>query len=256
MEMLRRFLLVGMFVVWPFHQGSIMQVAMANLTSILYFSIQLQAMPYRKRVDDILALGCSLSLCVMFLCTIFYKYASLVQLPDIRDRMSIEQRDDFAIAGLLLTIIFMVCVFGALGLSAALLVIQMAKDRRMSLAMRAEAFERREIRAVLDELHDADRRAKLQKALDIMDDSSDSSELKAASYLFGHEGLDPIYWGVSKEQLIEFGREVREALHRGEIKGQSDPSMQFYYPQWKFDDPAIGPNMHQVRPTHIHTAVV
>ena len=32
--------------------------------------------------DDHLALGCSLSLSVMFLCTIFYKYASLVQLPD------------------------------------------------------------------------------------------------------------------------------------------------------------------------------
>ena len=108
-----------------------MQVAMANLMSILYLAIQLQAMPYRKRVDDILALACSLSLSVMFLCTIFYKYASLVQLPDIRDRMSIEQRDDFAIAGLLLTVIFMVCVFGALGLSAALFVIQMAKDRRM-----------------------------------------------------------------------------------------------------------------------------
>jgi len=59
-----------------------MQVAVANLTSILYLALQLQVMPYRKRVDDHLALGCSLSLSVMFLCTIFYKYASLLQLPD------------------------------------------------------------------------------------------------------------------------------------------------------------------------------
>jgi hypothetical protein len=87
MEMLRRFLLVGLFVVWPYDQGSIMQVAMANLTALLYLAIQLQVSPYRRRVDDHLALGCSLSLSVMLLCTIFYKYVSLIQLPSIRDRM-------------------------------------------------------------------------------------------------------------------------------------------------------------------------
>ena len=73
MEMGRRFLLVGLFVVWPFKQGTIMQVAMANLTAILFLVLQLQVMPYRSLMDDYLALGCSLSLCVMLLCTIFYK---------------------------------------------------------------------------------------------------------------------------------------------------------------------------------------
>ena len=73
MEMGRRFLLVGLFVVWPFKQGTIMQVAMANLTAILFLALQLQVMPYRSLMDDYLALGCSLSLCVMLLCTIFYK---------------------------------------------------------------------------------------------------------------------------------------------------------------------------------------
>ena len=73
MEMTRRFLLVGLFVVWPFEQGRIMQVAMANLTAILFLVLQLQVMPYRSLMDDYLALGCSLSLSVMLLCTIFYK---------------------------------------------------------------------------------------------------------------------------------------------------------------------------------------
>ena len=73
MEMGRRFLLVGLFVVWPFKQGTIMQVAMANLTAILFLALQLQVMPYRSLMDDYLALGCSLSLCVMLLCTVFYK---------------------------------------------------------------------------------------------------------------------------------------------------------------------------------------
>ena len=73
MEMGRRFLLVGLFVVWPFKQGTIMQVAIANLTALLFLVLQLQVMPYRSLMDDYLALGCSLSLSVMLLCTIFYK---------------------------------------------------------------------------------------------------------------------------------------------------------------------------------------
>ena len=58
--MLRRFLLVGLYVCRPYHQGSIMQLAVANLTSVLYFAIQLQAMPYKSLSDNYLALGCSL----------------------------------------------------------------------------------------------------------------------------------------------------------------------------------------------------
>ena len=34
--MSRRFLLIGLFVVFPFHQGSVMQVATANLFCIVY----------------------------------------------------------------------------------------------------------------------------------------------------------------------------------------------------------------------------
>ena len=43
MEMTRRFLLVGLYVVVPFHPGSIMQLAIANLTAIVYLCLQLQA---------------------------------------------------------------------------------------------------------------------------------------------------------------------------------------------------------------------
>ena len=43
MEMTRRFLLVGLYVVEPFHPGSIMQLAIANLTAIVYLCLQLQA---------------------------------------------------------------------------------------------------------------------------------------------------------------------------------------------------------------------
>ena len=36
MEMGRRLLLVGIFIIWPFSQGNVMQVAIANVTAILF----------------------------------------------------------------------------------------------------------------------------------------------------------------------------------------------------------------------------
>ena len=59
--------------------------------------------------------------------------ASLVELPSIYDRMSVEQRADFDVADLMLTAIFMVCVFGALIFSALLLAVQLAIEGRQQL---------------------------------------------------------------------------------------------------------------------------
>ena len=79
--MVRRFLLVGLYVSFnkPFHQGSVMPIALANLTSIIYLALQLIAMPYKAHLDNFLAVSCSLSLTVMLLCTIFYKYTTLTE---------------------------------------------------------------------------------------------------------------------------------------------------------------------------------
>jgi hypothetical protein len=187
-----------------------------------------------------------------FLCCILYKFDALTATDDLQEKMSLEQRNDYILPSVLLSLLIVLSVFSALGLSVLLVMMQLAKTRRaekhMRLAMSAEASERREIRAVLNQLGDDDRRAILQKALDIRDDydPTHDNDWAAANHVFGPQGLDPIYWGVSKDQLIEFGREVRAALHRGEIKGQPDENKPYYYPQWKFDDPKIGPNMHQV----------
>eukprot|EP00966_Prymnesium_polylepis_P120160 2776615-Prymnesium_polylepis.1 len=66
-EMLRRFLLVGVYVVMPYHQGSMMQLALAALTAIIFLMIQAQAMPYRSTTDNYLGVGCSFCLAVLFL---------------------------------------------------------------------------------------------------------------------------------------------------------------------------------------------
>ena len=67
-EMARRFLLVGLYVIWPFAQGTIMQVAMASLTAVIFLAVQLQAAPFVQQLDDYLALCCSLSLTVCAKC--------------------------------------------------------------------------------------------------------------------------------------------------------------------------------------------
>ena len=89
--------------------------------------------PYINRFDDYLALGCSLSLSVMLLCAIVYKYAGFTELPDIYARMSHEQRSDFAVDGFLLSLIFIICVFGAFAMLALLLSIELGAERQQRL---------------------------------------------------------------------------------------------------------------------------
>ena len=77
--------------------------------------------------------GLVVALAVLLLTTIFYKYATLTELPDIIMRLSHEQSQDFRVTSLLLMALFIVCVFGALAFSAALLTVQLDADRRRRL---------------------------------------------------------------------------------------------------------------------------
>ena len=110
-----------------------MQISVANLVCITFLCIQAQSTPFMSRADNFLALACSLSLSVMFLCTIFYKNATLTELPAIRDRMSLEQRATYEIDGLGLSLIFMVCLFGALSFSAVMTAYQAVMQRKEHL---------------------------------------------------------------------------------------------------------------------------
>jgi hypothetical protein len=73
-----------------------------------------------------------------------------------------------------------------------------------------------------------------------------TGEYAGAEQLFGAGGLHPHSWAISKVQLKAFGEKAMEAMRKGEITSQPDPSKPYYYPQDKFNDPKIGPNMHQV----------
>ena len=126
--MARRFLLVGLFVVWPFRQGQVMQLGFAAVVAMAYLMVQSQAAPYRSPADNALALGCSFSLCILLTCCVFYKFASLTELEELQARMSIEQRGDYGLASIALTSFFIVCTFGALVVTTLLLVARLGRE--------------------------------------------------------------------------------------------------------------------------------
>ena len=241
MEMLRRLLLVGLLVVVPYPRGSMMQIALAITLSLIYLVIQQQVQPYRTPYDNHLASMSSFSLVLLFVGCSVFKLNTLTELEMIQVGMSRGQEEDFVLSPAPVAVVLFLSVIATLVFSSVLLGVQAYQD-----IGNKEALARRRFRRELKRLDDKARRECMTTALEIMEQSTD--RFAAANFLFGPGGLHPDYWGVSKKDLIVFREEVRVALAKGEITNPfgHDPSHRFHYPQWKFDDPKIGPNMHQV----------
>jgi len=130
MEMLRKFLLVGLFV--NLMPGSIMQIAIGTMFTAAFLMVQLQAQPYKTDSDDYLAAASSFSLLMVFFCSVIFKYASLTASEDLQDKMSVEQKGNFIINNTLLSVILIASVLASLAFSAVLLIVQIIveiKDR-------------------------------------------------------------------------------------------------------------------------------
>ena len=78
--------LVGIAVV--VHPGSLVQVTVGVLISLIYLVVQHQAGPYRELADDFVALASSFSLTVFFICCTILKVGDLVELNVLRVRLS------------------------------------------------------------------------------------------------------------------------------------------------------------------------
>ena len=114
--MMRRFVLVGVFVV--VQPGSVEQLAYGSFVSLLYLAIQLTAKPFKGRADDFLAATCSLALSMLFILCLLYKYGALTQLDDVQEVMSLELYSDYVLSYVSLSgILWVTCMstFAALG---------------------------------------------------------------------------------------------------------------------------------------------
>jgi len=134
MEMLRKFLLVGLFVtVMP---GTIMQISLGTIVCAVYLMVQLQASPYKNRSDDYLAVASSFSLLMVFFCSIIYKYASLTASEDLQAKMSLEQNEDYIVDNTALTAVLFSSVFGSLVFSGILVVVQIILEIKNNAKLR------------------------------------------------------------------------------------------------------------------------
>ncbi|KAL3926830.1 MAG: hypothetical protein SGPRY_003115 [Prymnesium sp.] len=125
-EMLRRFVLVGLMVLY---QDTMMQLILATLLSAIFLLLQVQASPYRKREDDWLASVSSFCLVVVLMCATAFKYLSLTNLDDIQDRMSIEQRRVYVLGGDMLLVLLIASSIVTLLCSVGIFIVQLAAAR-------------------------------------------------------------------------------------------------------------------------------
>ena len=136
-EMLRRFLLVGVFVI--VHPGTIQQLAYATFVTLLYLAIQLTASPFQKIEDNFMAAMSSLALSMLFVLCVFYKYGALTELSELQEVMSLELQDDYLVPYVSFSgILWVTCMstFGFLGV----IIIKLASE---------EALQRARVRRLL-----------------------------------------------------------------------------------------------------------
>ena len=81
-QVLRRFLLVGVAVL--ISPGSLTQLTLGAIVALAYLMVQMQARPFRHTSDVFVALTCSLSLNVLFLCCIVLRAGTLAELDVVQ----------------------------------------------------------------------------------------------------------------------------------------------------------------------------
>ena len=145
-EMARRFVLVGLMVLY---QDSMLQMILGVFLAATFLLIQVQAAPYLELADDYLASTVSLCLVFLFVVSTTFKYAALIDLNDIQDKMSAEQKGLYVMSIGTLTAVTIASILGALFASLVIFLAQLAHE---SARLRREALmsKARRLRYVAD----------------------------------------------------------------------------------------------------------
>jgi hypothetical protein len=127
--MFRRFMLVGLLsIVQP---GSILQLLLATLVSLLYLTLQLQAAPFKQQGDNFVALVCSISLVILYLSSIILKLKTLIETRMVYDVLTPVLRNVFDVPVVIMSAIMLASVLGTLMLGLVVLLIQSRNQKEL-----------------------------------------------------------------------------------------------------------------------------
>jgi hypothetical protein len=128
MEIMRKFVLVGLFSVLD--PGSILQISVACIFSSCYLMVQLQACPYKNKMDDYLAKTASFALVMVYFCSVIYKFEMLTSSEDLQEKMSLEQRDTYTGHSVTFSVVMVAAVLSAVIFAGVLVVLQIAHETK------------------------------------------------------------------------------------------------------------------------------
>ena len=140
-EMGRRFLLVGVAVI--VQPGSIVQLALATLLSLLFVIVQHQCTPYANPSDGFLALAASFALTVLFFSCILLKLGVLVSLGEVRAILPNKLLAVFDIPSDSLVVVIFTSVVFTLAFTALTVSLQLKNERDRVLKASLEQKARR-----------------------------------------------------------------------------------------------------------------
>lgn len=140
LEMFRRFFLVGLLSI--INPGSITQLSIATLFSVLFLVLQLQAKPYILLANDYLALGGSLSLSLLYFCCVLLKVKVLTETEEVLAVLSPKLRQLFDIPVTALSITMLASIFGSLVFCGVLVVAVMRHQNHLRRKLRRLCFVR------------------------------------------------------------------------------------------------------------------
>ena len=126
-EMLRKFLLVGLFLVVPSPNGSILQVSCAFFVCAVHLMLLLQARPYKLHSDGYLAAATSFALVMIFFCAVIYKFNEFTE----ASAMTPFQAQTFIVSDIIVFVLFAGSLISALLATGVLVVAQISVKIRL-----------------------------------------------------------------------------------------------------------------------------
>ena len=128
-EKFQQMTLVGaMQLVWP---GSLTQIALALLYSILHTFFLLRVWPFKSHRHNNIAAAANISLVGLLFCASFLRVVALTELPTIKVHMSNEQVTAFQVPANILSFITLGCVLGVVIILGGVSLLQIAEEAQV-----------------------------------------------------------------------------------------------------------------------------